>query len=165
MIVSTIAAICDLYFNKIPNWLTFPAAVVAVVYHTALSGWGGFLFSLEGIILGTALLVPYYLLGGMGAGDVKLMGAAGGFLGPHGVLMAFLFTALTGGLYAFILLARHGSLKKSAIRFKTMLTTFLLTKNLVYIPPPEIKQKPRLLYGLVIAVGTLLAMGLGNRVS
>jgi hypothetical protein len=58
-----------------------------------------------GLAAGMALLMPFYLLKGMGAGDVKLMGVVGAFLGPTRVLHAFLWTGLSGGLYALILLA------------------------------------------------------------
>ncbi|MBA3037342.1 MAG: prepilin peptidase [Desulfobacterium sp.] len=164
IIVLIIAAVWDLFFHKIPNWLTFPAAAVSVIYHTGLNGWSAFFFSLEGICLGVAILLPFYLLGGMGAGDVKLLGTVGGFVGPLGVLFAFLFTALAGGIYAIIVLAVNGCLKESTLRFKTILTTFLLTGKFIYIPPPAKEQKLRLLYGIPIAVGTLLAMGFGNSI-
>ncbi len=56
--------------------------------------------STGGLFLGVAFLLPVYLIGGMGAGDVKLMGAVGSILGPQGVFIAFLYSAIAGGLYA-----------------------------------------------------------------
>lgn len=164
IIVLVIAAIWDLFYHKIPNRLIFPAAVAAVVYHTVLNGWSGFFFSLEGIGLGIVIFLPFYMLGGMGAGDVKLLGAVGAFVGPYGVFLAFLFTAITGGIYAIILLAVNGCLKESVLRFKTMLTTFLMTGNFVYMPPLAKQQKLRLLYGIAIAIGTLLSLGFENSI-
>jgi prepilin peptidase CpaA len=154
----------DLRFHKIPNWLTFPAAALAIAYHTVMNGFGGFLFSLEGIAVGIAILLPFYLLGGMGAGDAKLLGAVGGVLGPKGVFLAFLFTALVGGIYALVLLAYHGFLKKAFLRYGIMLKTFFLTGNFIYIPPPERERKPKLWYGLAIALGTFLSVGFGGRI-
>lgn len=154
----------DLRFHKIPNWLTFPAASLAIVYHTAMNGFGGFLFSLEGIAVGIAILLPFYLLGGMGAGDAKLLGAVGGVLGPKGVFLAFLFTALVGGIYALVLLAYHGFLKKAFLRYRIMVKTFLLTRNFIYIPAPPGERKPKLWYGLAIALGTFLSVGFGGRI-
>jgi prepilin peptidase CpaA len=159
-----IGAAWDLRFHKIPNWLTFPAAVVAITYHTAMNGFSGLLFSLEGIAVGIAILLPFYLLGGMGAGDAKLLGAVGGFLGPQGVFAAFLFTALVGGIYALFLLAYHGYLKKTILRYRIMLNTFVLTRNFIYVPPPSRERKPKLWYGLAIALGTFLSLGLRGRI-
>jgi len=107
-IVLIIGTATDVRFHKIPNWLTFPTMTIGVVYHTAAKGWEGFLFSLEGIAVGIACFAVPYLMGGMGAGDAKLMGAVGGLLGPAGTFIAFLFTAIIGGIYALGLLAFHG---------------------------------------------------------
>ncbi len=159
-----IGAVMDIRSKKIPNWLTFPVAAIAIVYHTSMNGISGLLFSLEGIGLGIAILLPFYLLGGMGAGDAKLLGAIGGLLGPHGVFTAFLFTALVGGIYALVLLALHGYLKKIVLRYKIILTTFIVTRNFIYIPPAVKKRKPSLSYGLAIALGTILSICLGGRI-
>ncbi len=154
----------DLRFHKIPNWLVFPAMIAALSYHTAMNGLEGLFLSFQGMGLGMALLFPFFLLGGMGAGDVKLLGAVGAILGPQGVFLAFLFTALAGGVYAFILLIFHGHLKKTILRYKIILATFFVTRNLIYIPPPASEGKPQLLYGLAIALGTFLSLSFGSRI-
>ena len=97
--------------------------------------------------LGIALLILFHLLGGMGGGDVKLMGAVGAFLGPKGVLIAFLATALIGGIYALILLSFHGQLGKTLERYWLILKTYFLTRKVFYVPPSEGEKKPRLRYG------------------
>ncbi len=158
------SAAWDIRFHKIPNWLTFPAAGLALSYHTALNGFSGLLFTLEGIAVGIAILLPFYLLGGMGAGDAKLLGAVGGLLGPKGVFTAFLFTAMVGGIYALVLLAYHGILKKTILRYRIMLKTFLLTTHFIYVPPTARERKPKLWYGLAIALGTFLSLGLRGRI-
>ena len=163
-IVLLIGAAWDLRFHKIPNCLTFPAAGLALAYHIALKGFGGLLFSLEGIAVGIAILLPFYLFGGMGAGDAKLLGAVGGLLGPKGVFTAFLFTAMVGGIYALVLLAYHGILKKTILRYRIMLKTFLLTTHFIYVPPTARERKPKLWYGLAIALGTFLSLGLRGRI-
>ena len=159
-----IGALWDLRFRRIPNWLTLPAAATAIVYHTAMNGLEGFLFSLEGMALGIAILLPFYLKGGMGAGDVKLLGVVGAFLGPHAAFTAFLFTALVGGIYALALLIFHGYLKKTILRYRIILATFVLTRHFIYFPPPEKERKHQLLYGLAISLGTLLSLGFGSRI-
>ncbi len=153
-----IAIINDIRFRKIPNLLTYPSMMIAIVYHTFINGFEGFLFSLEGLGLGIAVLTVFYLMGGMGAGDVKLMGAVGGFLGPKGVFTAFLFTALVGGVYALALLALRGYLKGTLKRYGLILKTFLLTKKIIYVSSSKEEKKLRLCYGVAIASGTLLSL-------
>jgi len=153
-----LSAIRDIRFQKIPNWLTYPTMIVSIAYHSSFNGFRGLLFSIEGVCLGIALLILPYLFGGMGAGDVKLLGAVGGVLGPKGVFVAFLFTAIVGGIYALVLLAVNGYLKETINRYKTILMTFLLSKKFFYIPIPERKKSPRLCYGIAIAVGTLISL-------
>ncbi len=160
-----IAAIDDLRFRRIPNWLTYSTIMIAVIYHSIRNGFEGFLFSAEGIGVGIAVLIIPYLMEGMGAGDAKLMGAVGALLGPKGAFIAFLFTAIVGGIYALALLALHGSLKETGKRYGTMLRTFLFTKQFMYMPSPADKKKQvRLCYGLAIALGTLISVysGMNN---
>jgi prepilin peptidase CpaA len=137
---------------------------VAMVYHTGINGVKGLSFSIEGVGLGIALLIVFYLMGGMGGGDVKLMGAIGGLLGPEGVFMAFLFSAIIGGLFAIFLLAFHGYLKERVKIYGTTLMTIILTRTFSSIHLSNIKNRPKLCYGVVIALGTLSSvfMGIGG---
>jgi prepilin peptidase CpaA len=152
----TIAVVNDLRFQKIPNILTFPAMALAIAYHSWFSGLEGFLFSIEGIGLGMAVLIAFHLFGGMGAGDVKLMGAVGGFLGPKGVFIAFLLTALTGGIYSLVILAFKGYLMGTLKRYGTMFKSYIVTRKIVYVSASKEESKLRLCYGVPIAMGTLL---------
>jgi prepilin peptidase CpaA len=157
-VILIIAAISDLRSYKIPNWLTFSTIIAGIVYYTYAKGYQGFLFSVKGVFLGIALLIFFYFMGGTGAGDVKLMGAVGGLLGPKGVFMAFLFTTLLGGIYAIVLLALHGGLKDKVKRYGMMLKTFIFSHRMIYIPPDNKEKKPILCYGVVIALGTLISV-------
>ena len=103
--VLVFASVTDIRDHRIPNWLTLSGMVVGLASYFLAGGFRGLLFSAEGLILGFALLIPFYMCGGMGAGDVKLLAAVGALLGPSGVMKAFLCTALVGGAYAIILLA------------------------------------------------------------
>jgi len=133
--------------------------IVGFIYYTTISGMAGLLHSLSGLLLGLALLITVYLLGGMGAGDVKLMAAVGSLLGPQGVFEAFLGTALAGGIYALIVLASKGYLPDTLKRFGLMLKTFFVTKKFIYIPPPQAEKAPLLCYGVAICLGTLASIG------
>ncbi len=156
-IILLITTISDIRTHKIPNYCTYPAIVIGIGYYTYMNGLHGLLFSLAGLFLGLFLLILFYLKGGMGAGDVKLMGAVGVLLGPKGVFVAFLCTALIGGIYAVILLGLHGYLKESVKRYGTMLKTYIFTMSLVYLPPAKIVKMPVLPYGVAIALGTSLS--------
>jgi len=155
--ILAIAAMWDIRFHKIPNWLTFPSMIVAIFYHSISGGAGGFLYSLLGIGAGMAVFIIPYIMKGMGAADVKLMGAIGGFLGVQGVLLASLWTALAGGVYAVALLLYHSHVKK-VIR-PSLSTAYPYMSNEATRVTSEVKgKKPCLYYGIAIAVGTLLSM-------
>ena len=154
------AAVYDLRFQKIPNLLTYPTMILSLFYHGMVKGPGGVLFSLEGLGAGMGLLILFYMVGGMGGGDVKLLGAVGSVLGPLGALKAFIFTALAGGLYAMILIIAHYRQCRAFItRCALMTKTFIVTGLFVRIPAPEGEKLPKLFYGIAIACGTLLPLG------
>src|SRR4051794_21936463 len=99
-VVMVVAAVIDGIKLKVPNWLTFPMILLGLAFSAAHGGWHGFLGSLEGTLLGLALLLPLYSIGGMGAGDVKLLAGLGAWVGPWLTLQAFVATAVVGGVMA-----------------------------------------------------------------
>jgi prepilin peptidase CpaA len=157
--VLIVAVVSDLRFQKIPNLLTFPTMAVAIVCHVVTNGLDGLLFSAGGLALGIAIFILPFLMGGMGAGDAKLMGAVGAILGLRGVFIAFLFTAIVGGVYALIILLINRQYSKGFItRHATTVKTFVLTRCFIPIPGTEEEKKPRLCYGVAIALGTFFYM-------
>jgi prepilin peptidase CpaA len=128
---------------------------VAVGYHTMVNGLEGFLFSVGGLAVGIAVFFVPYMMGRMGAGDAKLMGASGAIIGSKGVLIAILFTAAAGGGYALILLlVKRQYLKRFINRNITALKTLVSTGQFIPIPENKDEKKPKLCYGLAIALGT-----------
>ena len=158
-----VAVVSDLRYQKIPNWLTLSTFILAVTYHTISHGLSGFLFAVEGGIIGIIVLLLPYLMGGMGAGDAKFMGAIGGLLGPKGIFVAFLLTALIGGVYSVSLLAFYGNLGNTLKRYRLIFGTFFVTGKLTYLPPPA-QETPRLRYGVAIALGTLVTVVMKNNI-
>jgi prepilin peptidase CpaA len=153
--VLLVAAVYDLTVNKIPNLLTYPTMAFAIIYHGVTKGPVGLIFSAGGLVLGIALLILPYWVGEMGAGDAKLMGAVGAVLGPEGVFIAFLLTALAGGIYATIVLIYHYKYSYHLFkRVSTMLKHFILTKNFIYINSNKKVDKPMLCYAIAIFFGT-----------
>ena len=92
----------DIRYRRIPNVLTFGSALLGIGLHAAGSGAAGAGFSAAGWAVGLALFLPWFLAGGMGGGDVKLLAAFGAWLGPLQIVWACLFAMLAGGLVAAI---------------------------------------------------------------
>jgi len=111
LFVLTLAVAMDLNCRRIPNWITVPAILVAWVYHGAEYGpVQGIAQSTAGLALGCALLILPFAMGGMGGGDVKLLGALGAWLGGRSILNVFIYAAWAGGLWALIVMIRNGTL-------------------------------------------------------
>jgi len=149
------AAVTDFRWQKIPNLITFPSMVVGIVGHGVVHGWDGLSFSLSGLGLGLVLLLGFYAMGGMAAGDVKLMAAVGSFLGPVNVFLVFLMTAILGGFYSIGMMIQslgfRGMVEHVALMFKTLFLTGKIKMAFAGNTESEVKLR----YGLVIALGTL----------
>ena len=100
----------DLRTRRIPNLLSGLGIMTGLALNTAYSGGDGFLASLAGLLLMAALLAMPFALGGLGGGDVKMMGAIGALLGPRAVLVALLVGMVLGGIIMALHLVRHGRL-------------------------------------------------------
>jgi prepilin peptidase CpaA len=152
-----VAAWVDYKQQRIPNRLVLVGCGVALGTQLALHGWGGGGSALAGFALGLALMVPFYLIGGMGAGDAKLMAMVGMGLGPLGVLSAAVLTFIIGGVLALALAVSHGTLGRMLANVRTMLFGAFATaviERRAGIPAPAVSAG-RLPYGIAIALGTV----------
>src|SRR6186713_650545 len=98
-----VAAVIDGLKLKVPNWITFPMILSGWVYSAVLSpyfGWEGLMYSVLGTIVGLALLLPAYAIGGMGAGDVKLLAGVGAWVWTTHTLYSYCWSAVFGGIIA-----------------------------------------------------------------
>lgn len=151
------AAATDLHSQRVPNWLTFPAIVLALCLHFAGGGIQGLLFGVGGLLAGFGVLVGFYAMGGMGAGDVKLMATVGAFTGPERVLWIFFYSALFGGVYAlgivvYSMLVRNGW-SGAMRRLKAEGTAVLLTAGEVKPSRDSLQAYPKLRYAIAVAAG------------
>ena len=153
-----IAATIDMRTYRIPNLLTYPTMLIALVYHTMTNGLNGLIFSSLGLIVGMGLFSIPFFMGVMGAGDAKLMGAVGAVLGCRGVLNASIFTAVAGGAFALILLLAHYRVSRFVTRDVESIQEAFTAKCLIRVPQFEKEKKPKLYYGIAIASGTLYTM-------
>ena len=158
IVICWVAAAVDIRSRRIPNWLTYAAMLLGIGHHTLSNGLHGFFFGAGGLFLGLAFLIIFYLSGGMGAGDVKLMGAVGAILGPKGVFVAFVFTAIVGGIYAIILLLVRFRLVGTAVRLNTMFGSLEHGAGLAASSTHGNENVPVLKYGLAIAIGVSLSI-------
>src|SRR6185503_4404919 len=107
LIIGAAACITDLHSRRIPNWLTFGAAAAAFAFHFADGGQAGAQQAAMGWVTGLLLFMPLFVLGGMGAGDVKLLAALGAWLGPSAALWMAMYASMAGGVLAVIVALRH----------------------------------------------------------
>ena len=159
--VSAIACVTDLRTRRIPNPLTLGGAVVALAYFAVFQGLRGVGVSALGWGSGLAVFLPFYLLRGLGAGDVKLMACLGAWLGPATALWTGLYAALAGGVMAVIVALAAGQFRAVTGRTAELLTYFRVVG---VRPHPTLTLQrstgPRLPYALPIAAGVIAAMWL-----
>ena len=112
VVIAACAAWTDVGRRRVPNALTLPALAAGVALHAAVAGWSGAGASLAGALV-ALVLVPGWLAGWMGAGDVKLLMALGAWLAfPH-ALAAVLFSLIAGGVIAIAYAVRRGILQQT----------------------------------------------------
>lgn len=105
ILVGLAAVIDDLARRRISNWIPMAALAGGFAWQMGQHGWMGGAYALAGAAAGFAVFLIFYLLGGMGGGDVKLMGGFGALLGAGGVMWAALLIAAVGGVMALGVLA------------------------------------------------------------
>jgi prepilin peptidase CpaA len=111
------AAAVDFQCKRVPNYLTVPAALAALAFHSCMPHGQGVLFALAGFAVGFVLLLAPWLLGGGGMGDVKLLAALGAWLGPIMILVAFGGSAIVAALLATVVIC-HNTLQNGIIASK-----------------------------------------------
>ncbi len=120
------ACVTDIANRRVPNLLTFGAALVGVALHGALGGVRGVGFALLGWLLGLVLFLPIFALRGLGGGDVKLLAAFGAFVGPRLVIWSGLYGAIAGGVLAVVLTLSRGVLGRTLGNLRVILTHWRL---------------------------------------
>ena len=155
-VLAAVAGWTDWRSRRIPNWLTVPGLILGVVVNTYLFRLQGTKQSLLGAALGLGILLPFVLLRSLGAGDWKLVGAIGAFLGPAH-LIAVLFAALiVAGVMALVLIVYKGRVRQTMANMAHMVTsifTLHLPGPAVSLDNPESLKVP---FGVAVAVAVIL---------
>lgn len=161
------AVIHDMRARRIPNTLVLIGIALAVSLHTVallidsapLAGdaWWS---PLAGLMTGLATLMPLYLLRATGAGDVKLMGMIGAFIGTQPVLAATFYTFLAGGLLSLAFMFRPGVARQALANVRFLVSDWVLRTNTGHglrLAPLK-TTAARLPYAVAIALGTGAAL-------
>ena len=153
------AALFDLRFRRIPNWLNAAGWLLGIGLQIAAHGATGAKQDLLGSGLALAVYTGLFALRAMGAGDVKLMAAVGAFTGPVHWLYVFLLASVIGGVIALVAVLSKGALLRVA-RTIAFLVWDLVHFRAPFHAHPELdvgNEKARTLpHGVAIALGTLL---------
>lgn len=162
-VLIVVAAIFDIRYRRIPNWLTLSGVVTGVALNSFLyQGLPGLKLSLAGLGVAFGSYMLLYLVRGMGAGDVKLMAAIGAMVGFRDWFGIFLVTALIGGVAGIALVAARGRLLRTFWNIGFILSE-LKQGRPAYVRNEELDvRSPKAMglpHGAVIAAGTLVFLG------
>jgi prepilin peptidase CpaA len=163
IVVLLLACAFDLRQRRIPNRLLAVGLLAAVILHLCSGSPAALLTTfLAGFALGIVMFLPLYLLGGMAAGDVKLMATVGAFLGPSLVFQASLATYICGGVLALAIVllrrrARDAFVNAGALLQPLLMRCFGVPLARDGAPVPSVGGMP---YALAITCGTLIVLWL-----
>ena len=141
---------------KVPNWITFPMVLSGLVYSATIGD--GISAGLLGMCCGLLCLLPLYSVGGMGAGDVKLMAGIVAWVGWEITFYSFCVSVIVGAVMAVIMVASRGAWKKHYEQFLMILSEWSVIKNPYELSKIAAERKPTkflLPYGIPICIGTI----------
>jgi prepilin peptidase CpaA len=156
------AAVIDGWQLRVPNWLTFHFVVGGLVFACWTGGREALVWSLAGTGVGLISLLPLYAIGGMGAGDVKLMAGVGAWMGPWLTLGAFVTSALAGGLIGLAMVLASGNVIRHWVMLQTIGHEILSIRNPSELAERAGQRKKNMMllpYGIPIAVGSIAYFG------
>jgi len=167
LILLLTAAVFDVLYRRIPNWLTVSGVVLGLAMNTVIGApEAGVVFALIGLAVAFSIYAGLYSLRAMGAGDVKLMAAVGALVGWERWFGIFFVTALIGGLMALILVLARGRLKKTLFNVSFILSE-MKSGRPAYLANEELdvnnKKSLGLPHGAVIAVSTVFYLAISAR--
>jgi prepilin peptidase CpaA len=152
------AAVIDGRSLRVPNWLTYHFAIGGLIFAFWKGGSPLLAWSFAGAGVGLLSLLPLYAVGGMGAGDVKLMAGMGAWVGPWLTFWAFISTAMVGGLMGLAMMAHSGNMFGHIVMMRSIFDEIITIRNPTELAQRASERKPRMLllpYGIPIAVGSI----------
>jgi prepilin peptidase CpaA len=159
VLCAAIASYYDVRERRIPNRLTGGCLAGGLLLHLAVGGWPDLGSAALAALVAGSLFFIFFIAGGMGAGDVKLMAAVSAIVGPAGLQLLILATVLAGALFAIALAGYHGKLGKTLSNVGALLVHH---GQRGLRPHPELnlsnRQTLRLPFALPVAAGCLVAL-------
>src|SRR5512138_1549212 len=153
-VLLVIACVTDVRWRRIPNALVLVLAALGLAYSVWMDPWWpGLGRSLGGLSLGFAIWIAFFVIGAIGAGDVKLFAAAGAWLGPGATWRAALVAAAFGGVLAVAMLARERRTRQGLEKVIVSVSTRSLSGLAAEAGRPRSRQLP---YGVALACGALI---------
>lgn len=153
-----VAAYIDGKELRVPNWLTFPMVLSGIVFNTWANGWSGLGDSLIGTVVGLACLLPLYSVGGMGAGDVKLMAGVGAWLGGWITFYAFCVSTVVGAVMAICMVLYSRRWTHHYANFLMIFTEWMQIRDPKELSRIAAERKPTMYllpYGIPICIGSI----------
>lgn len=160
-----VAAVIDGLKLKVPNWITFPMILSGWVYSawaaqaTGMAWYEGLGWSLLGTVVGLALLLPAYAIGGMGAGDVKLLAGVGAWMHGTHTAYAFVISAVVGAVLAVCMVLYRKAWTKHSSQFWMIINEIMTVRDPEKLTEIAAERKSSMLllpYGIPIAIGTIV---------
>jgi prepilin peptidase CpaA len=152
------AVFTDVCWQRIPNVLTVSGAILGLALNVMILGpAAGLRTALLGLVVGLALPLVFFALGGMGGGDVKLLGAIGAVVGPRRLLSIFIYAALAGALVSLIMLVR----RRRGANLKRVTDDVIL----LFLTRAKLEGRTdglTIAYSLPVAMGVYLAILFGD---
>jgi prepilin peptidase CpaA len=158
-VVLIVAAVIDGWALKVPNWITFPFIIAGWICSTAFHGWDGLWWSMAGTAIGLGLLLPAYAIGGMGAGDVKLLAGVGAWVYATHTFYAFCWSAIIGAILAVGMVLVRKAWTKHSNQFWMIFNEIITIRNPDVLAGIAAQRKSSMLllpYGIPICIGTIL---------
>ena len=157
VVLALVAGWTDWRSRRIPNWLTVPGLLIGVAVNVLTSGWRlGLHTSLLGAGLGLLVLLPFVFLRALGAGDWKLAGALGAFVGPAVLADLLMGSVFVAGIMALGLVIYKGRFLATMRNIGRLLRSMLT----LHMPGPEVSldnpESLKVPYGVALALTTLL---------
>ncbi len=158
LLMVSIAAVNDLATRRIPNRLLLAGLAGALFLHALSAEPGAALLSASGgMLVGLAIFLPFYLVHGMAAGDVKMMAVVGFFTGPAEALQIAIITWCAGGVMALLLILLRSRVRLALVNIGHLLSGFMVPgKKLADTALPQ--SAGSMPYGLAIAAGTIVVL-------
>jgi prepilin peptidase CpaA len=159
LLCATLSAAYDVRSRRIPNFITLPAIAIGLLLHGVFGGWRQLAAAAAGGLICGLIFLVFYLAGGMGAGDVKLITATGCIAGLSLIGHLLLLTALAGGVMAIGLALYR---RRLAETWHNMYALAVHHQNMGLTPHPHFnisnERTLRLPYALAIAAGSGLSL-------